>query len=297
VQRVQDDGNEEENKKEYGIPDPKTYDLIKQKGHETGKKTTFPHNFYSVQVNNEDGNEDTEFWNKPPTVFRQASDNMSRLIFNANSRATWIYDLKMLQGDLYVYEMKDRLQGLAFGLQKKAFVFDLDFIDHNFVSILTKDKESKWKHFNEITVIPKEDEEETLLKKLPKVVKSPDASFPFLFAVEHDKILLVNTKTGKEYLLVKQRVLCNKDCLEDLFITFERSAEKVTEIKKISLHYFEKYYDYRKKPRRCTYNVFELTDDFIHMITTCGEILPSEKTKLVNTISGYKEEGKKAKEA
>lgn len=269
--------------------------MKKLPGSADGKKTTFPHNFYSIIVLNEDGKDDTEFWNKPPTVFRQASDNMSRLIFHANSRATWIYDLKMLQGDLFVYEMKDREQGLAFGLQKKPFVFDIDFIDHNFVSVLTKDKESKWKHFNEITTIHKDHEEETLLKKLPKVVKSPDASFPFLFAVEHDKISMVNTKTGKEYLLVKQRVLCNRDCLEDLFITFDRSADSVTSIKKISLHYFEKYYDYRKKPRRCTYNVFELTDDFIHMITTCGEILPSEKTQLVNTISTYKKDGEIAK--
>lgn len=267
-----------------------------------GKINTFPYNFYSINVRNAPlsegqlGEDDTEFWNKPPTVLRQASDNQSRLLFNAYTRANWIYDLKMLQGELFCYSMEDRVNGLAFGLQERPFVADIDFIDHNFVSLLTKDKEAKWKHTNEIDKdkMPEKDLEETLLKKLPVVVKSPDSSFPFLFAVENNKISLVNIKSGKEYLLVKQRVLCNRDCLEDLFLTYERNDESVTEIKKISLHYFEKYFDYRKKPRRCTYNVFELTDDFIHMITTCGEILPNEKTQLVNTIKTYKDDAKKA---
>jgi hypothetical protein len=54
------------------------------------------------------------------------------------------------------------------------------------------------------------------------------------------------------------------------------------------LHYFEKFFDYRKKLKGCTYNMFDLTEDFINMITTCGEILPSEKNQLVATIKKYK---------
>lgn len=88
---------------------------------------------------------------------------------------------------------------------------------------------------------------------------------------------MVNKVTGKEYQLVKQRAHCENDCLEDLFLTYERT-EDAKQIKKITLHYFEKYFDYRKKLQSCTYNMFELTEDFISMITTCGEILPSEKT-------------------
>ena len=83
----------------------------------------------SVAILNEDGNDDTEFWNKPPSVLRQACDNMSRLIFAANSRANWIFDLQMYTGNLYTWSRIDRDNGFAFGLQKKPFVFDIDFID------------------------------------------------------------------------------------------------------------------------------------------------------------------------
>lgn len=158
VKRRESDGNEDKNKDE---------------ANPTGKNTQYPYNFYSVAVLNEDGKDDTEFWNKPPSVLRQACDNMSRLIFAANSRANWIFDLQMYKGNLYTWSRIDRDNGFAFGLQKKPFVFDIDFIDHNFTSVLTKDKESKWKHFNEIENISSENEQETLLKKLPNVVKCP----------------------------------------------------------------------------------------------------------------------------
>ena len=53
---------------------------------------------------------------------------------------------------------------------------------------------------------------------------------------------------------------------------------------KITLHYFEKFFDFRKKLRRATYNVFDLTEDFIKLITECGEVLPSDKTHIVRRI-------------
>jgi hypothetical protein len=94
-----------------------------------------------------------------------------------------------------------------------------------------------------------------------------------------------------EYPLVKQRAHCENDCLEDLLLTYERDEKNIDSVKKITLHYFEKFFDYRKKLKGCTYNVFELTEDFLKMISTCGEILPNEKTQLVQTISGYKNRG------
>jgi len=99
-----------------------------------------------------------------------------------------------------------------------------------------------------------------------------------------------------EYDLVKQRANCQNDAIEDLFLTYQRSKDKPTEIKKITLHYFEKFFDYRKKLKGCTYNVFELTEDFMHMIKTCREILPNEKTKLVKTIHRYKQESKRTED-
>lgn len=63
---------------------------------------------------------------------------------------------------------------------------DIDFIDHNFISLLTKDKIFQWKHK---TDIHKEDAdqidegEETLLKALPAVVRAPSCKVPFLFAL------------------------------------------------------------------------------------------------------------------
>ena len=88
---------------------------------------------------------------------------------------------------------------------------------------------------------------------------------------------------------MKQRANCQNDSIEDLFLTYERegasnvvsdgtketktsekSLEDATKIRKITLHYFEKFFDYRKKLKGCSYNTFELTEDFLSMIQTCG---------------------------
>lgn len=102
---------------------------------------------------------------------------------------------------------------------------------------------------------------------------------------------------------MKQRANCQNDCIEDLFLTYERegasnavpegkketkadsnavpdgtketmisekSLEDANKIRKITLHYFEKFFDYRKKLKGCSYNTFELTEDFLSMIQTCG---------------------------
>jgi hypothetical protein len=57
--------------------------------------------------------------------------------------------LKLDNGNVSLYTKKDFETGNAFGLQKKAFVADIDFIEPNFVSILTKN-EAKWLPFTEI---------------------------------------------------------------------------------------------------------------------------------------------------
>jgi len=93
---------------------------------------------------------------------------------------------------------------------------------------------------------------------------------------------LVNKLTGKEFILIKQRSRCEHDCLDDVFITYESNQE--SKVSKITLHYFEKFFDFKKKLRRATYNVFDLTDDFIKLIEECGEVLPSDKTHIVRRI-------------
>jgi uncharacterized membrane protein YqiK len=82
--------------------------------------------------------------------------------------------------------------------------------------------------------------------------------------------------------LIKQRSRCEHDCLDDVFITYESNQE--SKVSKITLHYFEKFFDFKKKLRRATYNVFDLTDDFIKLIEECGEVLPSDKTHIVKRI-------------
>lgn len=281
--------------------------------------------FYQDQVINNvlqtESDEDTQFWNKMPSCFKMASDGKGRLIFFAGSRSTWIYDLRLYNDQIQVWTKEDVMQGRAFGLQNKPFVTDIDFVDHNFTSYLTTKKEAKWLHTNVIheaednfikeikTMTNKARlEKETLLRALPKILNAPDCSIDFLFAIEQQAITVVNKKTGGEYALVKQRAHCENDCIDDVFLTFERDITKEsitkdggeklklnqTPLKKITLHYFEKFFDYRKKvkPGGCTYNVFELTEDFLNMLTTCGEILPSEKTSLVSTIAGYKQPDK-----
>ena len=50
---------------------------------------------------------------------------------------------------------------------------------------------------------------------------------------------------------------------------------------RVTLHYFEKFYDERHRLKSATYNYFDLTEDFLFMLKQCGLVIPSEKTKLV----------------
>lgn len=84
-------------------------------------------------------------------------------------------------------------------------------------------------------------------------------------------------------MIIQQRTTCEHDCLDDIFITF-KTCEKGTTISKITLHYFEKFFDFQKKLRRATYDVFDLTEDFIKTIEEVGEVLPSDKAHIVRRV-------------
>jgi hypothetical protein len=81
-----------------------------------------------------------------PTVFKQASDDMGRLIFHAGARAIYVFDLQLIDGRIQIWSKNDTKIGRAIGMQKLPFVIDIDFIDHNFVSVLTTEKDCSWKH-------------------------------------------------------------------------------------------------------------------------------------------------------
>lgn len=87
-----------------------------------------------------------EFWNKIASSFRQSSEvNSSRLIFTAGSRSSWVFDLHMVGGNLRLYSRADFNAKRAIGLQKRPFCRSIDFIDDNFINLLTLTEEAKWK--------------------------------------------------------------------------------------------------------------------------------------------------------
>jgi hypothetical protein len=70
-------------------------------------------------------------------------------------------------------------------------------------------------------------------------------------------------------------------------------------MQKITLHYFEKFFEpgmQQPKLRRCTYNTFDLTEDFLNMLEKCGLVIPSEKTKLTRKIKKFKDNAVKKDE-
>lgn len=59
---------------------------------------------------------------------------------------------------------------------------------------------------------------------------------------------------------MQQKAYTDFDSLENLFITFEKKEKRIT------LHYFEKLYDYYHRLTRSSYNIFELSEDFLSML-------------------------------
>lgn len=95
----------------------------------------------------------------------------------------------MVDGGLRLWPAQARKDGNSFGLQKRAFVRDIDFIDKKLISILTLQEEGKWRRSNDVTG---QKLKETLLQDLPVVVKAPKLLDRFLFAVSKHAISLVN---------------------------------------------------------------------------------------------------------
>lgn len=66
-----------------------------------------------------------------------------------------------------------------------------------------------------------------------------------MFAVYKQMITIVNYSDdfapGHECLLIKLNAKTEHDKIEDVFITYEKAKKRIT------LHYFEKVFDYRQK--------------------------------------------------
>ena len=95
--------------------------------------------------------------------------------------------------------------------------------------------------------------------------------------------MLVNKNASQEYLIIKQRAQCKEDCITEAFITYLIDEHKPPEhrLTKMTLHYFESFFDLQGMLVNSTYNIFDMTDDFLSMVKTCTEIIPNEKVKLV----------------
>lgn len=79
----------------------------------------------------------------------------------------------MINGGLKCYSQEAVENKAAFGIQKRAFVRQLDLIDKSFFSLLTSDKEAKWKKNKTLKELESE-LKETQLKELPRVLKVPE---------------------------------------------------------------------------------------------------------------------------
>lgn len=159
---------------------------------------------------------------------------------------------------------------------------------------------------------------ESLLQELPVIVRIPEPEMKkIFFAVSKRAISVVyaedqhkKSTVGKEFVVVEQRAHNEFDCIENVFVTytcqkkqkeskvaskeseeeskgpteqintenFKNEGEEDYEINKVTLHYFEKFFDSNNCLKRATYNVFDLTEDFIYMLRQCGLVIPSVKT-------------------
>lgn len=83
-------------------------------------------------------------------------------------------------------------------------------------------------------------------------------------------------------MLISQRALTKNDKLVSPWITYGKDVDGN---ETITLHYFESYYDGDYKFKSSHYTTFQMTEDFINAIVSCGEIIPNEKSKLVRHVS------------
>ena len=72
------------------------------------------------------------------------------------------------------------------------------------------------------------------------------------------------------------------DKIEDLFITYQRKKKRIT------LHYFEKSFHYDGHLKQSTYNQYELSEDFLSMLFSTGELMPNEQSRMIKRIKEIK---------
>jgi hypothetical protein len=119
----------------------------------------------------------------------------------------------------------------------------------------------------------------------------------FFFAVAKQHVSIVNKVTGQEYMIIKQRAINENDRISGAFLTYYQYSEKDSlnvsvfkQVKQLSLHYFESFYDHKNVLLNSTYTIFDMTDDFIDMMMKCEEIIPHAKNHLIKRITKFKEE-------
>jgi len=87
----------------------------------------------------------------------------------------------MENGYFRLYSAKERKENEAFGLQESGMVKDLDFVTKNMINIVTEQYEGMWMketkidsdNINETMFRKKHNMKETLLTKLPKLLRFP----------------------------------------------------------------------------------------------------------------------------
>ena len=108
----------------------------------------------------------------------------------------------------------------------------------------------------------------------------------FLIAVAKDSISVVNFsdnyKKGEEFPVVKLNKKTEYDRIEDLFITYQRKKKRIT------LHYFEKIFHYEGHLKQSTYNQYELSEDFLSVLFSTGELIPNEQSRMIKRIKEIK---------
>mgnify|MGYP003349766321 CR=1 FL=1 len=72
------------------------------------------------------------------------------------------------------------------------------------------------------------------------------------------------------------------DKIEDLFITYQRKKKRIT------LHYFEKIFHYDGHLKQSTYNQYELSEDFLSVLFSTGELIPNEQSRMIKRIKEIK---------
>lgn len=83
-------------------------------------------------------------------------------------------------------------------------------------------------------------------------------------------------------MLAKLNAKSEYDAIEDAFITYQKRKKRVT------LHYFERIFEYNSKLKQSTYNQYELSEDFLSMLFNTEELMPHEQSSMIKRIKTIK---------